>query len=57
MSSGRDVWMESWQQEQYIRKTQEPYIKKDQLQRMVEYRQTLLDEVDRITNIIKELKK
>lgn len=57
MSSGRDVWMESWQQEQYIRKTQEPYIKKDQLQRMVEYRQTLLDEVERITNIIKELEK
>lgn len=57
MSSGRDVWMESWQQEQYIRKTQEPYIRKNQLQRMVEYRQTLLDEVERITNIIKELEK
>ena len=60
MSSGRDVMMDNWsnqvaQAEKHIQKTQEPLIHKSQYQRMIEYRQILVTELERIDNYIKEL--
>ena len=60
MSSGRDVMMDNWnnqlaQTEKHIRETQEPLIRKSQCQRMIEYRQVLITELERIDNYIKEL--
>ena len=60
MSSGRDVMMDNWsnqvaQAEKHIRETQEPLIRKSQCQRMIEYRQVLVTELERIDNYIKEL--
>lgn len=60
MSSGRDVMMENWsnqvaQAEKNIRETQEPMIRKSQITRMIDYQQTLITELERITKYIKEL--
>ena len=60
MSSGRDVMMDNWnnqvtQAEQSIRKSQDQIIKKDQITRMIDYQQTLIIELERIDNYIKEL--
>ena len=60
MSSGRDVMMDNWsnqvaQAEKHIQKTQESLIRKSQCQRMIEYRQVLITELERIDNYIKEL--
>lgn len=52
MSSGRDVWMESWTQEE-----KKQYIPvKTPLERMEAYRDTLLVELERLEYHIKELK-
>ena len=51
MSSGRDVYLEGWSQEQ---KT--VVIKpKTHLERMKDYKETILAELDRLTNHIKDL--
>ena len=51
MSSGRDEWMSRWSQE-----TRESVYKvKTPLERMVEYRKTLLAEVERLDRIIEEM--
>lgn len=60
MSSGRDVMMDNWrnqveQAEQTIRKSQEDQFQQRMIIRMTEYRQTLITELERIDNIIKEL--
>ena len=60
MSSGRDVMMDNWdnqveQAEWSIRKSQEDQFQQRMITRMTEYRQTLITEIERIDNIIKEL--
>lgn len=51
MSSGRDVYLEGWSQGQ---KTA-VFKPKTHLERMQEYREAILAELDRLTNHIKEL--
>ena len=50
MSSGRDVMMESWAQEQ----PKQVIPAKTTYQRMLDYRDTLQDELDRVNKMIKE---
>lgn len=50
MSSGRDVMMESWAQEQ----PKQVIPVKTHYQRMLDYRETLKDELDRVNKLIKE---
>lgn len=51
MSSGRDVMMDNWAQEQ----PKQVIPAKTHYQRMLAYRETLLDELDRVNKLIKEL--
>lgn len=60
MSSGRDVMMDRWrdqveQAEQNIRESQKEQTQNRMLTRMIEYRQTLITEIARLDNLIKEL--
>lgn len=51
MSSGRDVYLEKWSQEQKLA----VFKPKTHLERMREYRETILAELDRLNHHIKEL--
>ena len=60
MSSGRDYMMEQWNNqveltEKHIRDSQEYQIKKKMLTRMIEYRQTVITEKERLDDAILKL--
>ena len=60
MSSGRDVMMDNWkeqvnQAEKHIRDGQEYQVKQKTLQRMIDYRQTVSIELDRLDGEIVKL--
>ena len=60
MSSGRDYMMEQWSNqveltEKHIRDSQEYQIKKKMLTRMIEYRQTVITEKERLDDAILKL--
>ena len=60
MSSGRDYMMEQWNNqvelaEKHIRDSQEYQMKQKTLQRMIEYRQTVSTELNRLDDAILKL--
>ena len=60
MSSGRDYMMEQWSNqvesvEKHIRDSQEYQMKQKTLQRMIEYRQTVNIELNRLDDAILKL--
>lgn len=60
MSSGRDVMLENWQEqvkraEKHIRDSQEYQVKQKTLQRMIDYRQIVSIELDRLDSEIVKL--
>lgn len=60
MSSGRDVMLENWQEqvkraEKHIRDNQEYQVKQKTLQRMIDYRQIVSIELDRLDSEIVKL--
>lgn len=62
MSSGRDEMMIRWSEEinlaeQHIRESQKEKHNQRLYQRLVEYRQTLINEITRIDKLMKELRK
>ena len=62
MSSGRDVMMEQWSNqaemaEQSLRKSLEHQQKESMIIRMIDYRQTLITEIERLDKVIEELQK
>ena len=62
MSSGRDEMMSRWSEEinlaeQNIRESQKEQHNQRLYQRLVEYRQTLVNDIERIDRMMKELRK
>ena len=60
MSSGRDVMLENWHEqvkraEKHIRDNQEYQVKQKTLQRMIDYRQIVSIELDRLDSEIVKL--
>lgn len=62
MSSGRDEMMSRWSEdinlaEQHTRESQKEQHNQKLYKRLVEYRQTLINEITRIDRLMKDLRK